>query len=95
MPTNTLGYPARIILLAVGIAKFVQHLKTLKRVSPKIFLFLSGPGLTSIHVIAQHEFFDKSVQHRARVEGRAMRFAGLKLPLLWVGYIPESVKFEV
>jgi hypothetical protein len=80
MSTCTLIYRAEIFRIKVGIAKFVQHLKTLKRVSPKIFLFLSGPGLTSIHVTAKHEFFDKFVQHRARIEGRIGRSATLDRP---------------
>jgi hypothetical protein len=89
IPTNTLVYLGRITKIEVGIAKFVHHVRTLKRVSPKIFLFVFAPRLTSIHVTAKHEFFDKFVQHRARIERRAMRFAGLECHLLAVGYIHQ------
>ena len=73
----------------------MQHVGTLKRVSPQIFLFLFEPGLTPDQATAKYEFFDKFVQHRARVEGRAMRFAGLETHLLTVGYTVKCAIFDV
>jgi hypothetical protein len=46
IPTNKMVYSARITRIEVGIAKFVHLVRTLKRVSPQIFLFFFVPRLT-------------------------------------------------
>ena len=80
-PTALLGVMRTITGFGVGIAKFVQQLKTLKCLSLQIFLFLRATGLTANAPIFAHGFFDRFVQHRARVEGRGSHTATLRPPI--------------